>query len=247
MRGPVRQVRFRLGSARGGSNGGVKVLLVEDDKRISSLVKRGLEAENFTVDVALDGNEGLWLATEGSYDVIVLDIMLPGRNGYQICASLREAGDWTPVLMLTAKDGEFDEVEALDTGADDYLTKPFSFVVLVARIRALLRRSSGRDPVSLEAGDLRLDPAQRRVWRGDMEVGLTARQFDVLEFLMRRQDQVVSKLEVVNGVWEFGFEGDPNIVEVYISRLRTRIDEPFDRRAIETVRGAGYRLRADGG
>ncbi|HEU4916219.1 MAG TPA: response regulator transcription factor [Acidimicrobiia bacterium] len=225
----------------------MKVLLVEDDKRISSLVKRGLEAENFTVDVALDGNEGLWLATEGSYDVIVLDIMLPGRNGYQICASLREAGDWTPVLMLTAKDGEFDEVEALDTGADDYLTKPFSFVVLVARIRALLRRSSGRDPVSLEAGDLRLDPAQRRVWRGDMEVGLTARQFDVLEFLMRRQDQVVSKLEVVNGVWEFGFEGDPNIVEVYISRLRTRIDEPFDRRAIETVRGAGYRLRADGG
>lgn len=247
VRRPVRQVRFRLGSACGGSNEGVKVLLVEDDKRISTLVKRGLEAENFTVDVALDGKEGLWLATEGSYDVIVLDIMLPGRNGYQICAYLREAGDWTPVLMLTAKDGEFDEAEALDTGADDYLTKPFSFVVLVARIRALLRRSSGRDPVSLEAGDLRLDPAQRRVWRGDMEVGLTARQFDVLEFLMRRQDQVVSKLEVLNGVWEFGFEGDPNIVEVYISRLRSRIDEPFDRRAIETVRGAGYRLRADGG
>ncbi len=227
--------------------GAMKVLLVEDDKRISSLVKRGLEAESFTVDVALDGKDGLWLATEGSYDVIVLDIMLPGRNGYQICADLREAGDWTPILMLTAKDGEHDEAEALDTGADDYLTKPFSFVVLVARIRALLRRTSGRGPVSLEAGDLRLDPAQRRVWRGEVEVGLTARQFDVLEFLMRRQDQVVSRLEVLDGVWEFGFEGDPNIVEVYIRRLRTRIDEPFDRGAIETVRGAGYRLRADGG
>lgn len=223
------------------------MLLVEDDKRISSLVKRGLEAEGFTVDVALDGTEGLWLATEGSYEVIVLDIMLPGRNGYQICAELREAGDWTPVLMLTAKDGEFDEAEALDTGADDYLTKPFSFVVLVARIRALLRRSAGKGPVSVEAGDLRLDPARRRVWRGDVEIGLTTRQFDVLEFLMRRRDQVVSKLEVLDGVWEFGFEGDPNIVEVYIRRLRTRIDEPFGRHAIETVRGAGYRLRADGG
>jgi len=227
--------------------GAMKVLLVEDDKRFASLVKRGLDAEGFTVDVALDGKVGLWLATEGFYDVIVLDIMLPGRNGYQICADLREAGDWTPILMLTAKDGEFDEAEALDTGADDYLTKPFSFVVLVARVRALLRRSSGRDPVSLEAGDLRLDPGRRQVWRGEVEVGLTSRQFDVLEFLMRHKDQVVSKLQVLDGVWEFGFEGDPNIVEVYIRRLRTRIDEPFDRVAIETVRGAGYRLRADGG
>jgi two-component system OmpR family response regulator len=225
----------------------VKVLLVEDDKRISSLVKSGLEAEGFTVDVALDGNDGLWLATEGSYDVIVLDIMLPGRNGYQVCADLRGAGDWTPILMLTAKDGEYDEAEALDTGVDDYLTKPFSFVVLVARIRALLRRSYGRSPVSVEAGDLRLVPAQRRAWRGDVEVDLTARQFDVLEFLLRRKGDVISKLEILNGVWEFGFEGDPNIVEVYIRRLRARIDEPFGRRAIETVRGAGYRLRADGG
>ncbi len=221
--------------------------MVEDDKRISSLVKRGLEAEGFTVDVALDGNDGLWLATEGSYDVIVLDIMLPGRNGYQVCADLREAGDWTPILMLTAKDGEHDEAEALDTGADDYLTKPFSFVVLVARIRALLRRSSGRDPVPVEAEDLRLDPAQRRVWRGDVEVELTARQFDVLQFLMRRKGEVVSKLEILDGVWEFAFEGDPNIVEVYIRRLRARIDEPFGRHAIQTIRGAGYRLEATGG
>ncbi|MBT8207952.1 MAG: response regulator transcription factor [Acidimicrobiia bacterium] len=225
----------------------MKVLVVEDDKRISSLVKRGLEAEAFTVDVALTGDDGLWLATEGSYDVIVLDIMLPGRNGYQICADLREAGDWTPILMLTAKDGEYDEAEALDTGADDYLTKPFSFVVLVARIRALLRRSSATTMVAVEAGDLRLDPPQRRAWRGDVDIELTARQFDVLEFLMRRKGEVVSKSEILNGVWEFGFEGDPNIVEVYIRRLRTRIDEPFGRHAIETVRGAGYRLRADGG
>ena len=225
----------------------MKVLLIEDDKKIASTVKRGLEGEGFSVEVALDGPNGLWLATEGTYDVIVLDIMLPGRNGYLVCSDLREAGDWTPILMLTAKDGEYDEAEALDTGADDYLTKPFSFVVLVARIRALLRRSSGRRSPPVEAGDLSIDPAARRVWRGDIEIDLTSRQFDVLEFLMRRSGQVLSKLEILDGVWEYGFEGDPNIVEVYIRRLRTRIDEPFGRRAIETVRGAGYRLDHDGG
>ena len=173
--------------------------------------------------------------------------MLPGRNGYQICADLREAGDWTPILMLTAKDGDLDEAEALDTGADDYLTKPFSFAVLVARIRALLRRATGRNPAPVEAGDLRIDPGQRRAWRGEVEVELTSRQFDVLEFLMRRAGQVLSKTEIMDGVWEYEFEGDPNIVEVYIRRLRTRIDEPFDRHAIETLRGAGYRLSVDGG
>lgn len=225
----------------------VKLLLVEDDKKIAAMVKRGLEAESFTVDVALDGTNGLWQAIEGTYDLIILDIMLPGRNGYQICADLREAGDWTPILMLTAKDGHLDEAEALDTGADDYLTKPFSFAVLTARVRALLRRSSGRNPAPVEAGDLKIDPGQRRVWRGSIEVELTTRQFDVLEFLMRRAGQVVSKLEILDGVWEYEFEGDPNIVEVYIRRLRTRIDEPFGRRAIETVRGAGYRLSAGGG
>lgn len=225
----------------------MKLLLVEDDKKIATMVKRGLEAEKFTVDVAFDGTDGLWQATEGSYDLIILDIMLPGRNGYQICADLREAGDWTPILMLTAKDGDLDEAEALDTGADDYLTKPFSFAVLVARVRALLRRASGRNPVPIEVGDLRIDPGQRRVWRGDAEVELTTRQFDVLEFLMRRAGQVLSKLEILGGVWEYEFDGDPNIVEVYIRRLRTRIDEPFDRQAIETIRGAGYRLSEDGG
>jgi DNA-binding response OmpR family regulator len=220
----------------------VKVLLVEDDKKLATAVKRGLEAEEFTVDVAFTGPDGLWLATESSYDVIVLDIMLPERNGYLVCADLREAGDWTPILMLTAKDGEFDEAEALDTGADDYLTKPFSFVVLVARIRALLRRASGREPVPVQVGDLRIDPARRRAWRGEVEIELTSRQFDVLEFLMRRSGQVLSKSDILSGVWAFDFEGDPNIVEVYIRRLRARIDEPFGRHTIETIRGAGYRL-----
>jgi DNA-binding response OmpR family regulator len=225
----------------------VKILLVEDDKKIARMVKRGLEAEGFTVEVALDGAQGLWLATEGSYDLIVLDILLPGRNGFQICADLREKGDWTPILMLTAKNGDLDEAEALDTGADDYITKPFSFAVLVARVRALLRRSAGRDPAPIEAGDLRIDPGQRRTWRADTEIDLTARQFDVLEFLIRRAGQVLSKQEILDGVWEYEFDGDPNIVEVYIRRLRTRIDEPFDRQSIETVRGAGYRLAANGG
>ena len=231
----------------GWDNYRVKILLVEDDKKIATIVKRGLEAEGFTVEVAFDGVDGLWLATEGRFDLIILDIMLPGRNGFQICADLREADDWTPILMLTAKDGDLDEAEALDTGADDYLTKPFSFAVLVARVRALLRRATGRNPAPVEAGDLRIDPGQRRVWRGEVEIEVTSRQFDVLEFLMRRAGQVLSKTEILDGVWEYEFEGDPNIVEVYIRRLRTRIDEPFGRHSIETLRGAGYRLAVDGG
>lgn len=225
----------------------MKVLLVEDDKKIATAVKRGLEAEGFTVEVAFDGNQGLWLATESTYDLIILDILLPGRNGYQVCADLREAGNWTPILVLTAKDGDLDQAEALDTGADDYLVKPFSFAVLVARLRALNRRATGRSPVPLTAGDLRIDSAQRRVWRADTEIRLTARQFDVLEFLMRRAGQVMSKREILDGVWEYAFEGDPNIVEVYVRRLRSQIDEPFGRKSIETIRGAGYRLLADGG
>ena len=226
----------------------MKLLVIEDDVKIATAVKRGLEAEGFTVEVVFDGSEGLWLATEGRYDLIILDIMLPGRNGYQICADLRAAGNWTPILMLTAKDGDLDEAEALDTGADDYLTKPFSFPVLVARVRSVLRRVGGRSaPTPAQAGDLRIDPAARRVWRGDTEVSLTARQFDVLEFLVRRAGQVMSKREILDGVWQYDFAGDPNIVEVYIGRLRSLIDEPFGRQAIETVRGAGYRLAVDGG
>jgi two-component system, OmpR family, response regulator len=222
--------------------------MIEDDKKIATAVRRGLEAEGYTVEVAFDGADGLWMATEGAYDVILLDIMLPRRNGFEICADLRSAGNWTPILMLTAKDGDLDEAEALDTGADDYLTKPFSFPVLLARIRSLGRRISGRGEVApVEAGDLRIDPVARRAWRGDGEVALTARQFDVLEFLMRRAGAVVSKREILDGVWQYDYDGDPNIVEVYIRRLRALIDEPFDRRSIQTVRGAGYRLDSDGG
>ena len=221
----------------------MKLLLVEDDKEIAAVVKRGLEAEGFTVEVAFDGNEGLWLATESTYDLLVLDIMLPGRNGYRICADLREAGDWTPILMLTAKDGDLDEAEALDSGADDYITKPFSFPVLVAHVRALLRRTTGGNPAPVMVGDLRMDSGERRVWRGADELALTAREFEVLEFLVRRAGQVLSKDEILAGVWQQDFEGDPNIIEVYIRRLRRKLDEPYGRCSIETVRGAGYRLR----
>jgi two-component system, OmpR family, response regulator len=223
----------------------VKLLLVEDDTKLAAAVRRGLEAEGFTVEVATDGDDGLWRATEGTYDLVLLDIMLPGRNGYRICADLRAAGDWTPILMLTAKDGDLDEAEALDTGADDYISKPFSFAVLVARVRALLRRSADRAVAPAAVGDLRIDPARRRAWRGDSELALTAREFDVLALLVRRAGQVLSKAEILDAVWDSDFEGDPNIIEVYVRRLRRKVDEPFGRRSIETVRGAGYRLATD--
>jgi DNA-binding response OmpR family regulator len=225
----------------------VRVLVVEDEKKVAAAIRRGLEAEGLAVDVALTGTEGLWFATENRYDVIVLDILLPGMNGYKICAQLREAGDWTPILMLTAKNGEYDQAEALDTGADDYLTKPFSFVVLLARLRALLRRSGRSEPVVYTAGDLKIDPIAHRCSRAEIEIPLTAREFAVLEFLMRRAGEVVAKAEILDNVWDFAFEGDPNIVEVYIGHLRKKIDEPFDRAAIETIRGAGYRLDPSGG
>jgi two-component system, OmpR family, response regulator len=225
----------------------MRVLVVEDEERLAAGLRTGLEAEGFAVDVALHGTEGLWMARENAYDAIVLDIMLPGTNGYRVCASLRAVGVWTPILMLTAKEGEWDEVEALDTGADDYLTKPFSYAVLLARLRALLRRGSGARPTVLEAGDLRLDPAARRAWRADAEVDLTAREMSLLEFLLRRKGEVVSKREILDHVWDEDFEGDPNIVEVYVRHLRNKLDRPFQREAIETVRGSGYRLAADGG
>jgi two-component system OmpR family response regulator len=225
----------------------VRILVVEDDEQLAGALKRGLEADGFTADLAHDGMDGLWRAREIDYDTIVLDIMLPGLNGYRVCAELRAAGNWTPILMLTAKDGELDEAEALDTGADDYLSKPFSYVVLVARLRALLRRGGRARPAVLQAGDLRLDPATHQVWRGDQEVPLTRRQFSVLEFLMRRAGDPVSKSDILDHVWDFAFDGDPNIVEVYIRHLRRKIDEPFGRRAIQTIRLVGYRLDPDGG
>lgn len=224
----------------------MRVLVVEDEKRLAAALKGGLQGEGFAVDVALDGEQGQWLAIEQPYDVIVLDIMLPRINGFQVCATLRERGIWTPILMLTAKDGEYDEAEALDTGADDFLSKPFSYVVLLARLRALLRRGKGQRPVVMSCGDLWVDPATRRCGRGLVEVDLTAREFSILEYLMRRTEAVVSKPEILEHVWDFGFDGDANVVEVHISALRRKLDVPFGRQSIQTRRGAGYRLVASG-
>jgi len=220
----------------------LRVLVVEDEERLAAGLKRGLEAEGFATDVAHDGTDGLWMAREHPYDAIVLDIMLPGTNGFKVCSSLRAEGNWTPVLMLTAKDGELDEAEALDLGADDYLTKPFSYVVLVARLRALLRRGSRERPAVLEAGDLRLDPASKEVARGDEQISMTARETALLEYLMRRKGEVVSKRDILDHVWDYDFMGDPNIVEVYVRHLRNKLDRPFGKDSIRTVRGAGYRL-----
>jgi DNA-binding response OmpR family regulator len=220
----------------------MKILLIEDDRKLSAAVRRGLEAEGFTIDVAFDGDDGYWMATEGGYDAIILDLMLPGRNGFRVCADLRANEDWTPILMLTAKDGDLDETEGLETGADDYLTKPFSYPVLVARLHALLRRAAERSPAPLVVGDLRIDPRSRRAARADQPIELTAREFDVLEFLVRRSGDVLSKQDILTGVWEFAFDGDPNIVEVYVARLRRKVDDPFEPPLIATVRGAGYRI-----
>jgi DNA-binding response OmpR family regulator len=223
------------------------VLVVDDEQRLAAALRRGLEAEGIAVDVAHTGTDGLWMARENDYDVLVLDIMMPGMSGYTLCRTLREEEDWTPILMLTAKDGDWDQIEALDTGADDFLTKPFAFAVLLARLRSLVRRGTRERPVVLEAGDLRLDPASRSVTRGDTAVTLTSREFAVLEYLIRRKGEAVSKSEILANVWDFDFDGDPNIVEVYIRHLRNKLDRPFDRAAIETLRGAGYRLDAAGG
>jgi two-component system OmpR family response regulator len=224
----------------------MRILVVEDEKRLAAGLKKGLEAEGFATDIALNGTDGLWMARENPYDAIVLDIMLPGLNGFKVCSTLREDGIWTPILMLTAKDGELDEADALDLGADDYITKPFSYVVLVARLRALLRRGAPERPSVLEAGDLRFDPGSKRTWRAGAEIDLTAREMSLLEFLLRRKGEVLSKREILQHVWDYNFEGDPNIVEVYIAHLRNKLDRPFGRNSIQTVRGAGYRLGVDG-
>jgi len=225
----------------------VRVLYVEDDEPQVRALKRGLERDGFAVDVARDGEEGLWLATESGYDAVVLDIMLPRLNGYEVCRRLRDAEIWTPILMLTAKDGDHDHAEALDTGADDFLAKPVSYLVLVAHLRALIRRASPARPAVLVAGDIRLDPARHQCWRGEVEIDLTPRQFSLLEYLMTRAGDVVSKTDVLEHVWDDAFTGDPNIVEVYVGYLRRKLDTPFGRTSIQTVRLVGYRLDPDGG
>ncbi|MGJ9412237.1 response regulator transcription factor [Aeromicrobium sp. CF4.19] len=225
----------------------MRVLVVDDEVRLATTLRAGLIAEGFAVDVVHDGVDGLWMAREHTYDVIVLDLMLPGLNGYKVCEAIRADGNWTPVLMLTAKDGDWDEVEGLDTGADDYLVKPAPFHVLVARIRAVARRGARERPTVLEAGTLRLDPAQRRAWRGESLLPLTSREVSLLEHLLQHRGDVCSKRQILDAVWDVDFDGDPNIVEVYVRHLRNKVDRPFGKDAIETVRGAGYRLVADGG
>lgn len=223
----------------------MRVLLVEDEARLARIVADGLRDEGIDVEHESDGEAGLWRAIEGSYDVIILDIMLPKKNGYQICRELREAKVWTPVLMLTAKDGEYDEAEALDTGADDFLRKPFSFVVLLARLRALARRGAPERPAILQVGTLCLDPAAASVHRGDHAIELTRREFAVLEMLLRATGDAVRRQDIIDRVWGFDDEPASNVVEVYIRYLRKKIDDPFDSPMIETVRGVGYRLVSD--
>ncbi len=228
----------------------MRVLLVEDEVGLADAIVRGLAAEGFEVDAVHDGLEGLWRAREHRYAAVILDIMLPGMNGYQVCRALREEGVWTPILMLTAKDGEWDEAEALDTGADDFLSKPFSFVVLVARLRAILRRGAAPRPAVLSVGDLHLDPATHECHRGDgadaTAIELTAREFALLEHLMRHPQEVVPKRNLLEDVWgSLDRELDPNVVEVYIGYLRKKVDQPFDRKSIVTVRGVGYRVVPD--
>jgi two-component system, OmpR family, response regulator len=222
----------------------MRLLVVEDEELLARSLARGLRAEGFEVDVERDGATGLWRAQTSTYDVIVLDLLLPTMNGFRVCETLRRDGSPVPVLVLTAKDGEFDETEALDTGADDYLRKPFSFPVLVARINALARRDRRQFGAVMTCGDLALDPVRHRCWRGATAIPLTPRETDVLAHLMRHPEQLVAKSELLDAVW--GFEAtDPNLAEVYVGYLRRKIDAPFARRSVETVRGRGYRLRDD--
>jgi two-component system OmpR family response regulator len=225
----------------------MRVLVVEDEPKMAALVARGLREEGHAADVAARGEDALWMANAAPYDAIVLDVMLPGLDGFATCRRLRDQGTWAPVLMLTARDAVTDRVSGLDAGADDYLLKPFSFAELLARLRALVRRAPGERPTLLEAGDLRLDPAARRVWRGKTELELSAKEFALLELLLRRRGQTLSRAQLLEGAWDFGFESRSNLVDVYMRYLRAKIDRPFGRQSIETVRGVGYRLREDGG
>ncbi|MGH2594365.1 MAG: response regulator transcription factor [Actinomycetota bacterium] len=227
----------------------MRVLVVEDSVKMAALVRRGLEEEGYAVDVAHDGEEAVWLGRENPYDAIVLDVMLgagpTALDGFEVCRRLRQADRWSPVLMLTARDAVHDRVRGLDAGADDYLTKPFSFEELLARVRALIRRGTEQRPTTLAVGDLRLDPASHEVWRDDLLIELTSKEFALLEFLMRRAGEVLTRGALIEHVWDFAYDGDSNVVDVHIRNLRMKIDRPFGRASLETVRRVGYRLRDD--
>jgi two-component system OmpR family response regulator len=225
----------------------MRTLVVEDDRKLGELLRRSLSERGGATDLAPSGEEALWMATAQRYDAIVLDVMLPGLDGFETCKRLRTGGIWTPVLLLTARDAVEDRVYGLDSGADDYLTKPFSIAELRARLRALVRRGEPERPALLEVGDLRLDPASQRVWRGEMELALSAKELALLELLMRRAGEVVSRYELLGHAWDMNYDNRSNVITVHVRRLREKIDRPFRRSSIETVRGSGYRLRSDGG
>jgi two-component system, OmpR family, response regulator len=225
----------------------MRVLIVEDEVKMAGLIRRGLRNEGIAADVAINGQDALWMAEATEYDAVVLDVMLPDIDGFEVCKRLREAGVWSPVLMLTARDAVEDRVAGLDGGADDYMTKPFSYAELLARLRALVRRGPVERPTELRAGELRLDPATRRVWRGDAEVSLSTKEFALLETFMRHPGEVLSRFQLLEHAWDYDYENRSNIVDSYVRLLRRKIDKPFGTESIETVRGAGYRLREDGG
>jgi two-component system OmpR family response regulator len=225
----------------------MRALVVEDELKMAALLRRGLTEEGYAADIARTGEDAMWMARATPYDAIVLDVMLPGADGFAVCRELRESGIWSPILMLTARDGVQDRVAGLDSGADDYLTKPFSFAELLARLRALTRRGASERPTLVKVGSLRLHPATRQVWRGEAEIGLSAKEFALLETFMRRPGDVLSRLDLLEHAWDYGYENRSNVVDVYVRYLREKIDRPFQVSSIETVRGAGYRLRRDGG
>jgi len=225
----------------------MRVLIVEDEPKLAALLRRGLAEEGYAADVAATGEDALWMAESTPFDAVVLDIVLPGMDGLEVCRTLRERGVWAPIVMLTARGVVGDRVTGLDAGADDYLTKPFSFVELLARLRALTRRGAGERPAIVEVGSLRLDPSTRRVWRGENEVMLSTKEFALLEVMMRRPGRVLSRLDLLEHAWDFAYENRSNVIDVYIRYLREKVDRPFGVTSIETVRGAGYRLRSDGG
>ena len=224
----------------------MRVLVIEDEVRMARLLKRALEEEGHAVDVAANGPDGLWMATENPYAAIVLDVMLPGFDGFELCRRLREAGIWAPVLMLTARNEVGDRVRGLDAGADDYLVKPFSLLELAARLRALARRDDRRGPAVLSEGDLRLDPASKRAWRAESELQLSPKEFSLLEFFLRHPGTVLTRSQIIEAVWDFAYDGGSNVVDQYVNYLRRKVDTPFGRQDVETVRGIGYRLRQSG-